>query len=357
MISRSNMIWFSVLLVFVLLAAGFFIMRIRPVMRETEQLSSQLERMISQRRELISRPEGPPSEELLRMAREETRLKAEILEELESEIEIQAPELMPERISRPNIYWLDTLRRKRTEISGLAESAGLDVPPALGFGDGLPDDPEVPKLLFRLHVVEELVVLAADSRLRSITAVSFGDGGQRRDARDQFGPVHGVGAPGEPAAVAGLEDMGVKKLSITFSTESTLDNLLNFMMLLRNANYLYVIDDLRLETIKVERVEVEEAERTAAPSPVQDRRRRDPHTGDFVMDPGSERGVERVERRILERFLKADFEISMYYVPARTEDAEASLPGSGVDPGAGSPVSPRPTEPPRDTGERSRIIR
>lgn len=291
MISRSNIIWFSVFLFLVVVTAGVFVLRILPVLRESRSLSGQLQSMLAQRRELVSRPEGPPSEALLRAAKEATVIKEEMLSGLEDRIFIDVPRLVPPGIVRPSIYWLDTLRRKRPEISGKAGEAGLSIPPGLGFEDGLPQDEAVPRLLFRLYVTEELIGKAAASRLRSISALNFGEGGK----------------------AGGLEDLGIEKAPLRFTVEASLENLFAFIQSLRDASFIYIIDDMKFKVVEMERVEARRPDSRA-------------RTRGFEQDMDMEMYMEMMEepgRRITERFLEVEFAASMYYIPAEGEDVSA----------------------------------
>ncbi len=349
MLSRSNIIWFSVFLFLLLVSAGFFVLRILPVMREAESLSGQFQNMMSQRRELVSRPEGPPSEILLKAAVEATAEKEKLLRELEAELSVEVPALLPEGTTRPSIYWLDTLRRQRSEIVSRAADAGLAISPSLGFADGLPADGRVPDLLFRLYVNEELIGKALESGLRSISELRFRDAHARYAQprgreRDFYAPgstaveASGIGQP-----VSGLEDMGIKKATLDFSIESSLENLLVFISSLRNASFMYNIEDMRFEAVAVERVEFEEADVPPERMTSAERRRRD----EFF----DERMEERIERRITERFLRVNMELSMYYTSGDGEAAIRRLE-EGAPAGEELPDATRP-----GPGERSRIIR
>lgn len=331
MLSKSNIMWFSLLLVLLLTAAGFFMVRILPVMRDAESMSREFQSILSQRRELASRPEGPPSEFLLEAAREARREKEQMFKDMEDEFSIDVPELLPEGITRPSIYWLNTLRSKRVEISAVAENAGLNIPAGLGFTDGLPEDERVPELLFRLYVTEELIGKAAESGLRSISELGFGESGEAE----------------------GLGDMGVHSVPLMFSVEATLDDLFLFIKSFQDASFVYIIDDMRLEAVEVERVEIEQvpAEERAVRRRDDILRERDP---EGFRTPLQE---ETIERRFVERFLKVGLEMTMYYIPA-DDDPEMRAPDEyAVEPERDLTPEDLPDETPREPVERRRIVR
>ncbi len=353
MISRSNIIWFSVLLALVLIAAGFFALRIQPVMKQAGSLSRELDRMLSQRRELASRPEGPPSQILFEAAQKQTKLKEAIFDEIESKLSIKVPDLLPEGTTRPSIYWLDSLRRKRVQLLAKAEQSGLVVPSDLGFRDELPSDERVPVLLLRLFVTEEFIGKAAESNLRSISALRFEEAPAATDRRYLYAaqPASGAGF-GSPAA--GLEDMGVMKVPVRFTVEASLENLFSFMFSLESGSFLYIIDDMKLTAVELERTEAEPAGRTEtgrlhAPSI--------PGRGMPAEGFWGERFAERPQTKITERFLEVEFEVSMHYIQGKDRlDASATsadvplfdaAPGIWEQPGGASP----------DPGERRRIPR
>ncbi len=335
MISKSNIIWFSVFGFFILVALGFYLVRIHPVMRETQELSQELDRKIRERRDLVSRPEGPPSEELLEVAKEETVATEQMLVEIKERFDIQAPDVLPEGITRQSIYWLDTLRAKREEIQERAEEAGLELEPGLGFGDELPAEYEVPQLLFMLYVSEELFDIAAGSGLRFMSPVEFVEAEQRRDdfgvglrPRDDFEPRVGREATEERLVagedVSGLEDLNVRTVMLGFSVEGGLEEIFGFINNLRDGTFLYVVEDMQMEAVEHERTVTREIGDAPA-------RRRDPYMSPEMMDdpyfdpefmmPGDR---ER-EETVIERFLRVNMMVPMFYIPTEEDplDPEA----------------------------------
>lgn len=332
MFSKGNIISFSVLIVLVLAAAGFFMARILPVMREAESMSREFQSMLSQRRDLASRPEGPPSEALLEAARDVRREKEQMFRKMEDEFSIGVPELVPEGITRPSIYWLNTLRAKRAEISSAAEDAGLGIPAGLGFADGLPDDERVPELLFRLYVTEELIGKAVESNLRSISALSFGESGEAE----------------------GLGDMGVHRVPLMFSVEASLEDLFLFVKSLQDASFKYIVDDMRFEAVEVERVEVEEVPPELRPDrPPEDIRRRE-REPDVFRAPRQE---ETIERRFVERFLNIGIEMTMYYTPEDDDPEIGAADEYAAERERDFSPGELPEEEPREPVERRRIVR
>lgn len=302
-------------------------LRILPVMREADATQRELERMVSQRRDFIRRPEGPPSGALLRAAESEREEIERIFSRVESELDIETPRLLPEEITRPSIYWLDTLRRKRAEISSRAREKRVAIPSGLGFADTLPSDERVPELLFRLYVAEELIDKAIENALRSISEIAFG----------------------ETSDAEGLSGLDVKKASLTFSVQGSLENLFRFIKSLRSASFVYTVSDIGFEAVEVERtVAVETPD-----APV--RRRQDARRpSEFPDEMFPDEMRETQERRIVERFLNANLRVDMYYIPGR-EEVEITSPE------AGDGIRERPPEfpeaPPVEPSERRRIVR
>jgi hypothetical protein len=328
-ISRSNVIWFSALIFLVLVSAGFFLLRILPVMRDADSMQGELRSMISQRKEFISRPQGPPSEVLLRAAESARMEQEKIFQEAKANLAIEAPGLLPEGITRPSIYWLDTLKRKRRGISSRAGKADLGIPSGLGFADGLPSDDRVPELLFRLYVTEELIDKAIESGLRSVKELEFG----------------------ESSDAPGLEDLDVKKVDLDFSAEASLENLLKFLKSLRSASFMYIVNDMSFKSVESERVEVEEAPDRAAA-------RRPAARGIPPGDAGYESREERIEKRIVERYLGVNMKLATYYIPGR-EGVEIEAPAeepAGEEPDSTAETSPE-DDMPREPSERRRIVR
>lgn len=286
----GQIIWLGVILLLMLVSGAYFFMGIRPVIIENDQMRASIERMLAARREMMMRPEGPPSELLVSAMREEAELRERAFEQILGTIPHELPVLLPPEISRPGIYWMETLQSKRRALAETAGDAGLSVPADLGFRAGLPSEEEVPSLLFRMAVVEDLVTIAAGSKMRSITAVAFGEG--------------------EDAIRSG--ELHLRKVPLDFTVEASLEGIFRFMDKLRRGRFLYVIDDMRLEVVHAERVEFEERpEEERAPFPRARRPRDFEEDEEFYEDP--EPGISRVETRIRERFLSAALKVYMYY--------------------------------------------
>ncbi len=289
MISRSNLIWFSALLFLLMGAGAYFFIRVFPVLRDADRLSTRMEEMLVQRSELFLRPEGPPSESLLQAAREESSVRGWLLEEIEKNLKISHPPLLPEGAGRPGIYWLDTLKRKRAGITGRARQEGISIPAGLGFSDSLPSRDEVPGLLFKLYIVEEIYGLAADSGLLSISEIRIVDEtraarpGEREFFRDVPPEASGRVSEDMGRQVPGLEDIGVRRVLLELSAEAALADLFVFVNRLRHGSFLYVIEDMRLRAV--------EERRGAA---------------------GRRDGTERITT---EKFLSVDLKLAMYYIP------------------------------------------
>lgn len=217
--------WLIGLVIFAVVIGGVFAVRVRPVLVGGRELSERFVEKVNEKSDFLSRPEGPPTEKLIKETREENEMLLAGYWEGIEELNMVKPGLLPEDTARPSIYWLDTLRRTRRELSAAARRAGIDIPKGLSFGDEIPSDDQVPELLRRLKIIEEVLTLAVRSKLKSVTGVSLGT--------EEVIPSSGGAF--------------LKRLPLYFSVTGDLESLVLFMHSLQETDSFYIVEDISVE--------------------------------------------------------------------------------------------------------------
>ena len=203
-----------------------FAVAVAPIHSRANDLRSQYLTKLATREKLTTRPQGAPTGSLLRAVVQEDKLLNDTLAQAVRELSLQKAELLPEATARPSIYWLDVLRKTRLALTREARKAGMGIPKGLTFGDDIPSDEEVPELLRRLEVIEELVGLGIKSRMSSLSDLSLRSEEVVQSSGRNF----------------------LRKLNVSLSMTGSLDSLVSFIHSLQEANSFFVIEDMEIES-------------------------------------------------------------------------------------------------------------
>ncbi len=218
--------WFIFLVSFTVVLAGIFTVKVKPVLKESEALSAEFKEKIGRKKELISGQEGPPTRMLIKSIHRANESLYNVYREGVEKLNLIEPELLPENTPRPNIYWLDILRRARAELRAKARKSEVQIPAGLSFGDDMPDADDVPNLLRRLEIVKEILTLAINSKVKSVADV-------------QLGSEEIIESSGEPF---------LGKFPLSFSIAGNLESVVCFIHSLRETDSFYIIDDMNIQS-------------------------------------------------------------------------------------------------------------
>ena len=207
MIERGKKIWFSVFLGMIVLFAGVFIAKVRPIQKKTDVKNLEYRVKVDEKKRFIARREGPPTTGLKKAIQEENRLLYTMCRTGTERLGMRKQVPLSETIARPSIYWLDILRKKREELVDKARASEVNIPADLSFGDGIPLACDVPELLSQLRIVEQLVGLVIESGVESISSLK----------------------PASEEIIESGDEVFLRKLNISFLLEGNLVSLINFV--------------------------------------------------------------------------------------------------------------------------------
>ena len=108
-----------------------------------------------------------------------------------------------------------------------ANRSHVDIPRDLSFGDDIPLEEEVPKLLRRLSIVEKIMTLAIKSGVKSVTEIR----------------------PGGKEIIQSSGEPFLEKLPLTLSIAGNLESLVRFIHSLQEADSLYIIEDISIQSL------------------------------------------------------------------------------------------------------------
>ncbi len=199
---------------------------VKPIVSQANDLRSQYLTKLAAKEKFMTRPQGSPTHSLLKAVLGEDKLLNDTLAQALRELSLQKAKLLPEAAARPSIHWLDVLRKTRLALTREARKAGMGIPKGLTFGDDIPSDEEVPELLRRLEVIKELVGLGIKSRMSSLSDLSLGSEEVVQSSGKKF----------------------LRKLNVNLSMTGSLDNLVNFIHSLQEADSFFVIEDMEIES-------------------------------------------------------------------------------------------------------------
>ena len=226
MIERNKKIWFSIFLGMVMISIGIFMLKIRPIQNKASILYAEYRAKLDQKKRLISRHEGKPTDALKRAVYAETQLlKTTCMAGIEK-LGLRKQAHLPDNIGRPSIYWLDVLRKTRAELLDNAKASGVEIPRNLSFSDAIPAANDIPALLTQLRIVEDIVSLAIRSGVESVSGLTLG---AEEIIRSGDGPF-------------------LAKLTVSFSLTGNLQSLINFIYSLEKINSFYAIKDISVES-------------------------------------------------------------------------------------------------------------
>ena len=166
--------WIVSLAVLAVAIISVFAIKVKPLLVQGASLAKDYMHKIDTKQKFLARPEGPPTKMLVKSTGEEGKLLRDTYAAGVQKLNLRKPRVLPEGILQPSIYWLDTLGRTRKELLAQANRSHVDIPRDLSFGDDIPLEKEVPKLLRRLRIVEEIITLAIKSELKSVTEIKPG---------------------------------------------------------------------------------------------------------------------------------------------------------------------------------------
>ncbi len=219
--------WCVCLVIFAIFLVSIFAIRVRPLQKKGASLTREYREKIASKKSFLSRPEGPPSEMLIKSVKVEGESLRNAYGTGVKRLNLAKPEFLPPGTSRPGIYWLDELRKTRKGLLAQAIRSDVDIPRGLSFPDNIPAEDEVPELLRRLKIVEEILTMAIKSRVKSVASI------KTRDKK----------------IIESSGEVFLEKPSLSFSVEGSLESLVRFIHFLQEVDSLYVIQDIGIETI------------------------------------------------------------------------------------------------------------
>ena len=225
-IEHSRKVWLLVMLGLAAVFAILFAIMARPMYSKANDLRSQYLGKVSAMQRFMTRPQGAPTDSLLKAVLQEDKLLNDTLAQAVSELGMKKTKLLPEAVPRPSIYWLDVLRKTRLVLTRDARKAGMGIPRGLTFGNDIPSDEQVPQLLRKLTLIEELVGLGIKSGMSSFSDLEIGS----------------------EEAVQSSEKDFLRKLNVNLSMTGSLDSLLNFIYFLQEADSFFIIEDMEIES-------------------------------------------------------------------------------------------------------------
>ncbi len=226
MINREKKIWFSIFLGMIVVFVGVFMVKIRPIQKKTDEKNLQYRMKVDEKKRFIARHEGAPTTVLKKAIHEENQLLYTMCRTGMERLGMRKRVLLPEDITRPSIYWLDILRKTRSELVNKARKSKVKIPAGLTFGDNIPLASDVPELLTRLRIVEHFVRLAIENGVESVSSLK----------------------PGSEEIIESGDGIFLRKLGISFSLGGNLESLVNFIHSLQEVQSFYVIEDISLRS-------------------------------------------------------------------------------------------------------------
>ena len=226
MIERGKKIWFSIFLGMIVLFAGVFMVKVRPIQKKTGAKDLEYRMKVDENKRFIARREGAPTTVLKKAIQEENWLLYTMCRAGMERLGMRKRVPLPENIARPSIYWLDVLRKTREELVDKARKSEVNIPADLSFGGDIPLASDVPELVSRLRIVEQIVGIAIESGVESISNL-------------------------EPASEKIIEGDGkvfLRKLNINFSLKGNLVSLINFVHSLQEVKSFYAIENISLRS-------------------------------------------------------------------------------------------------------------
>ena len=226
MIERDKKVWFSIFLGMIVLSAGVFMVKVRPMQKKAGAKNLQYRMKVDAKKKFIARREGAPTAGLKKAMQEENRLLYTMCTTGTERLGMRKRVLLSEDITRPSIYWLDVLRKTRKELVDKARESEVNIPADLSFGDDIPLACDVPELLSRLRIVEQLVGLVIESGVESVSSLE----------------------PASEEIIEGGDEVFLRKLNISFSLEGNLVSLVNFVHSLQEVQSFYAIENISLRS-------------------------------------------------------------------------------------------------------------
>lgn len=142
--------------------------------RKKEQIvDSQYASKSSKLRKYLSGTEGPPSKKIIKALEEGNKRLDEEYELLKKRLTFEENIQVPTS-GNTVLFFQQRLLVVKNQMLELSDKAGVEIPPALGFSDAMPDSERVPALLRQLKVAENILKLGINSHLLSINSLTFG---------------------------------------------------------------------------------------------------------------------------------------------------------------------------------------
>lgn len=220
----SRKIWFSVFFAMAVVFTVLFIVMVRPVQKQVKKKLYVYEVKLKTLKQITSSPEKVPSEMLLREIKSETEFLKGAYDKAVKDLGLENSGLLPENAARPSIYWLNLMRKTKINIERRAKKSGLKIPKDLTFSSDVPDDSEVPALLGKLKIVDELISIAGTAGVKSISGMQWMENEIIEESGNPF----------------------IKKSYISFLIAGSIESMVKFISSLNETDSFYAIESFEM---------------------------------------------------------------------------------------------------------------
>ena len=222
---NSRKIWFSVFFVMAAIFTVLFMVMVRPVQKRAKEKLYAYKVKLKTLERITSSPGKVPSAGLLKEIKSETEFLKGTYDKAVKELRMEKPCLLPGNAARPSIYWLHLLRKTKIDIDRRAKKSGLKIPEDLTFSSDVPEDSEVPSLLEKLKIVNELISIAVTAGVKSISGMQWGKSEIIEESGNSF----------------------IKKSYISFSIAAGIESMVKFISSLTMADSFYAIESFEID--------------------------------------------------------------------------------------------------------------
>ena len=221
----SRKIWFSIFFAMAAVFTVLFMVMVRPVQKRVKKKLYTYEVKLETLNQITSSPEKVPSGMLLKEIKSETEFLKGAYDKAVKELCLENSCILPENAARPSIYWLNLMRKTKIDIEHRAKKSGLKIPADLTFSSDVPDDSEVPALLEKLKIVDDLISIAVIAGLKSISEMQWGESKIVEESGNPF----------------------IKKSYINFLIAADIESMIKFISFLNEADSFYAIESFEID--------------------------------------------------------------------------------------------------------------
>ena len=140
---------------------------------------------------------------------------------------LEIPSLRDEALSnieRPGLYFKEELHKVYKDLKAESEDVEVKIPPTLGFDERVPQDEEVPDLLYKLEIAKVLSKSAITNKVIELSTIEFTKDGK-----------------GDPAPL-------FKEIPIRLKINADTTSILNFLDSIQEYGYFFALKDIKIES-------------------------------------------------------------------------------------------------------------